>query len=116
MMFGGPPGPRSDRDSEEIVKWGGALRFLAPFLLVVAVLISGRPLIVNAELGLSQAFVAAWLPGSEGKGVAEVLFGDFDFSGRLSFSWPKQNGQQVNTGDLNYEPVFEFGYGLSYTD
>ena len=55
---------------------------------VVAVLISGRPLVVDEELAASAAFVAAWLPGSEGGGVADVLFGDFDFVGRLPMGWP----------------------------
>ena len=82
---------------------------------VVCVLVSGRPLVVNQELESSKAFVAAWLPGSEGKGVAEVIFGDYDFQGRLSFSWPKDDEQQLNIGDANYDPLFEFAYGLSYS-
>ena len=81
---------------------------------VVAVLVSGRPLVVNQELANSAAFVAAWLPGSEGKGVADVLFGAHDFQGRLSFSWPKDDLQRANVGDADYDPLFEFGYGLSY--
>lgn len=81
---------------------------------VVCVLVSGRPLIVNQELERGSAFVAAWLPGSEGKGVADVLFGDYDFQGRLSFSWPKDVDQQINIGDRDYDPLFEFGYGLKY--
>lgn len=82
---------------------------------IVCVLVSGRPLVVNTELLLSQAFVAAWLPGSEGGGVAEVLFGQFDFQGRLSFSWPKDNETQLNIGDPEYDPLFGFGYGLRYS-
>ena len=81
---------------------------------IVCVLISGRPLLVNAELDLSQAFVAAWLPGSEGQGVADVLFGGYDFQGRLSFSWPKHAEQQPNVGDADYDPLFAVGDGLSY--
>ena len=79
---------------------------------VVSVLISGRPLVVNRELELSRAFVAAWLPGSEGKGVVEVLFGEHDFQGRLSFSWPRDTEQKLNVGDAEYDPLFAFGYGL----
>lgn len=80
---------------------------------VVTVLVSGRPLLIEEELGLSAAVVAAWLPGSEGGGVADVLFGDYGFSGRLGFSWPATADQiPVNVGDANYEPRFEFGYGL----
>ena len=81
---------------------------------VVSVLISGRPLVVNRELELSRAFVAAWLPGSEGKGVVEVLFGEHDFQGRLSFSWPRDTEQKLNVGDAEYDPLFAFGYGLGY--
>ena len=82
---------------------------------VVTVLVSGRPLLIRPELDNSNAFVAAWLPGSEGQGVADVLFGDHDFTGRLSFSWPEDQTQPLNVGDQDYEPLFPFGYGLSYT-
>ncbi|QXQ05548.1 exo 1,3/1,4-beta-D-glucan glucohydrolase [Sphingosinicellaceae bacterium] len=88
---------------------------------VVAVFLSGRPLWVNAELNASDAFVAAFLPGSEGAAVAGVLFRktdgsvDHDFRGRLSFSWPKRPDQYVlNRRDKPYDPLFAFGYGLSY--
>ena len=89
----------------------------------VSVFISGRPMWVNRELNASDAFVAAWLPGSEGAGVADVLVGDadgaprHDFTGRLSFSWPATPEQtQVNVGDDPYEPLFAYGYGLSYKE
>ena len=88
---------------------------------VVAVFLSGRPLWVNAELNASDAFVAAFLPGSEGAAVADVLFRKasggvaHDFRGKLSFSWPKRPDQYVlNRRDLGYDPLFAFGYGLSY--
>jgi beta-glucosidase len=81
---------------------------------VVTVLISGRPLVVNKELGLSSAFVAAWLPGSEGQGVADVLFGDYDFQGKLSFSWPTEAEGNCNVGDESYAPLFPYGFGLTY--
>jgi len=79
---------------------------------VISILISGRPLIVNQELEGSQGFVAAWLPGSEGQGVADVIFGDYDFHGKLSFSWPKDANPKLNVGDSNYEPLFPYGFGL----
>ena len=82
---------------------------------VAAVLVSGRPLCIGPELQASGAFVAAWLPGSEGQGVADVLFGDHDFQGRLSFSWPREPGQSPNRGDSPYDPLFPYGFGLSYT-
>lgn len=81
---------------------------------VVAVMLSGRPLVTNKELDESSAFVAAWLPGSEGQGVADVLFGDADFTGKLSFSWPRQAGNTPNMGDLDYDPLYPHGYGLNY--
>lgn len=88
---------------------------------IVAVFLSGRPLWVSPEINASNAFVAAWLPGSEGIGVADVLVGDgegnprHDFSGRLSFSWPKSPLQaKLNPHHENYSPLFELGYGLSY--
>ena len=82
---------------------------------VVCILVSGRPLVVNQELERSSAFVAAWLPGSEGKGIAEVLFGEYDIQGRLSFSWPRDADQKLNVGDADYDPLFAFGYGLRYS-
>ncbi len=81
----------------------------------VAVLLSGRPLYVNPQINASDAFVAAFLPGSEGEGVADVLTGAKDFRGKLSFSWPKRPDQTpLNVGDANYDPQFAYGFGLSY--
>ena len=81
----------------------------------VAVFLSGRPMWVNNHLNASDAFVAAWLPGSEGGGVADVLFGKNDFKGKLPFSWPKLATQYVlNVGDKGYDPLFAYGYGLTY--
>ncbi|MDP2367383.1 glycoside hydrolase family 3 N-terminal domain-containing protein [Rhodoferax sp.] len=88
---------------------------------VVTVLLSGRPVYANDLLNLSSAFVAAWLPGTEGKGLADVLFRKadggihHDFTGRLSFSWPKAVCQTpLNFGDVDYSPLFALDYGLSY--
>jgi len=82
---------------------------------VVVVLISGRPLIVDKVNDKADAFVAAWLPGTEGDGVADVLFGDYKPSGKLSFSWPRSMEQiGVHVGDANYDPLYKYGYGLSY--
>ena len=75
---------------------------------VVAVLVSGRPLITTPEIEASSAFVAAWLPGSEGDGVAEVLFGESDFQGRLPMPWP----DSAKTGGADYEQRWPAGYGL----
>ena len=96
-------------------------KFKAAGIPTVSIFISGRPLWVNPELNVSDAFVAAWLPGSEGGGIADVLIADaedkprFDFTGRLSYSWPATAAQaEVNIGDDDYHPLFAYGYGLSY--
>jgi beta-glucosidase len=82
---------------------------------VVTVLISGRPMIINDALAQSDAFVAAWLPGTEGAGVADVLFGDFAPAGKLPFTWPRSNDQfPINVGDAKYDPLFAYGFGLTY--
>ena len=89
---------------------------------VVSVFISGRPLWVNPELNASTAFVAAWLPGSEGQGLADVLIRkadsniDYDFTGKLSFSWPRTPTQITNKQDPSERPLFAFGYGMNYAD
>lgn len=81
---------------------------------VVVVMISGRPLVINRELEASSAFIAAWLPGSEGQGVADVLFGDFDFQGRLSFSWPGSTEDMSTHCKGDQSTLFPTGYGLTY--
>ncbi|MBD3585909.1 glycoside hydrolase family 3 protein [Salinimonas sp. HHU 13199] len=90
---------------------------------VVTVFLSGRPLWINPLLNASDAFVAAWLPGSEGQGIADVILSkpeggiNVDFTGTLSFSWPKFDDQYVlNRHDDNYDPLFAYGYGLTYQD
>jgi beta-glucosidase len=82
---------------------------------VVVILLSGRPMILDKVIGKADAFVAAWLPGTEGDGVADVLFGAYKPSGKLSFSWPRSMAQVgVHRGDPNYNPLFQYGYGLSW--
>lgn len=94
---------------------------------VVAVFFSGRPLWVNPELNASDAFVAAWLPGTEGGGIADVIFrgaggkANHDFKGKLSFSWPRHPGQlSLNRNDRQndgeYDPLLPYGFGLTYRD
>ncbi len=90
---------------------------------VVAVFLSGRPLWMNRELNAADAFVAAWLPGSEGAGVADVLLRDrhgkpqHDFRGTLGFSWPRRADQYANNaGQPGYDPLFPLGHGLRYAD
>jgi beta-glucosidase len=81
---------------------------------LVVILISGRPLIIAKVIDKADAFVAAWLPGTEGRGVTDVLFGDYKFVGKLSFSWPRSMDQiPINAGDPNYNPLFKYGHGLT---
>ncbi len=117
VVFGEPPyaefsGDRKDlafRDEEGLALLNA---YKARGVPTVAVFLSGRPLWVNRELNAADAFVAAWLPGSEGAGVADVLFGKAQPSGRLSFSWPKTcEGAPLNGSEGALYPV---GYGLGF--
>lgn len=141
VVFGEEPYAEGNGDIDNLEYQRGDKRDLALLkklksqgIPVVSVFISGRPMWVNAELNQSDAFVAAWLPGSEGNGVADVLFTDVDgqikhdFVGKLSFSWPANPQQtRVNvpsdkvTGkrdlakqDTDYQPLIPYGYGLNY--
>lgn len=87
----------------------------------VVILISGRPMVVTRQIQLSDAFVAAWLPGSEGAGIAEVLFGDYDFKGKLPHSWPLaeedfQGKYGPNHWDSAVDKLHPLGFGLSYSN
>ncbi|KAJ6854911.1 beta-glucosidase BoGH3B-like [Populus alba x Populus x berolinensis] len=80
----------------------------------VTVIISGRPVVIQPYVSLMDALVAAWLPGSEGQGVADALFGDYGFTGTLSRTWFKTVDQlPMNIGDKHYDPLFPFGFGLT---
>lgn len=82
---------------------------------VVAILVSGRPLLMEPVLAKCRALIAAWLPGTEGQGVADVLFGDYRPTGKLSASFPRSMSDALsNVGDRNYNPLFGYGFGLSY--
>ena len=82
---------------------------------VVVVILSGRPLMIENHIQSWHALIAAWLPGMAGEGVADVLFGDYNPTAKLSYTWPKNINQvPINIGDKNYDPLFQFGYGLSY--
>ena len=89
----------------------------------VSLFISGRPLIINKEINLSDAFVQLWLPGTAIEGITDVIFTNIDnqvnhdFKGKLSYSWPKFSFQtKLNYGDEQYDPLFSYGYGLNYED
>jgi beta-glucosidase len=83
---------------------------------VVVVVLSGRPLVLDGTVGQADALLAAWLPGTEGAGVADVLFGDYKPTGKLSFTWPhSMNEVPVGHGTKASEsPLFPLGFGLSY--
>ena len=84
---------------------------------VVVLLISGRPMIITDMLPQADAFIAAFLPGTEGQGIADVLFGDYEPTGKLSFSWPKSMDQlplNINIPKEKYDPLFPYGFGMSY--
>jgi beta-glucosidase len=89
---------------------------------VIVILISGRPRVITDQLPLADAWVAAWLPGAEGAGIADVLFGDYPFTGKLSYSWPRSNEQlpiNINNSEDKIgcdAPLFPFGYGLKYEE
>lgn len=82
---------------------------------VVVIIVSGRPLILNSIASNADAIIAAWLPGSEGGGVADVLFGDHKPTGKLPHTWPRSMDQiPINHGDDAYDPLYPYGFGLSY--
>ncbi|WP_207946047.1 glycoside hydrolase family 3 protein [Actinomadura sp. 7K534] len=97
----------SDADKANIDKVCGAIE------TCVVLDVAGRPQIVTDRLSKMDAFVMSWLPGSEGAGVADVLFGKRPFQGRLPVSWPRSEDQEpINVGDRDYDPLFPYGYGL----
>jgi beta-glucosidase len=99
-----------DLSAEDIALIATAKASGAP---VTTLLLSGRPLILGSALDASDAFIAAWLPGTEGQGVADVLFGDVKPAGKLSREWPR-NSDQFAANKMIGEPLFKFGFGLTY--
>ena len=82
---------------------------------LIVIMLSGRPLIINKHINNWDSFLAAWLPGMAGEGITDVLYGNYNPTGKLSFSWPKNITQiPIDIMDNNYDPLFEFGFGLSY--
>lgn len=90
-------------------------RVAASCVPTVVVLVSGRPLVITGQLAHWNALVVAWLPGTEGGGVADVLFGEATPTGKLPHSWPRSAEQvPINIGDADYDPLFPYGFGLGY--
>jgi len=84
-------------------------------LKTVVVLVAGRPMILDKILPIADAIVMAWLPGTEGAGITDVLFGDVRPTGKLPQTWPISESQiPINEGDANYSPLYPYGYGLTY--
>ncbi|KVH94698.1 Glycoside hydrolase family 3 [Cynara cardunculus var. scolymus] len=83
-------------------------------LPTLVILISGRPLVLEPEVfGNTDAFVAAWLPGGEGGGITDVIFGDYEFEGKLPMTWFRRVEQlPTSAGEDNYDPLFPIGFGL----
>ncbi|MEW2119453.1 glycoside hydrolase family 3 N-terminal domain-containing protein [Streptomyces sp. NPDC005474] len=76
--------------------------------------VAGRPQLIGDRLGDIDALVASWLPGTEGDGVADVLYGKRAFTGQLPLTWPKSEAQlPINVGDTTYDPQFPYGWGLT---
>jgi beta-glucosidase len=90
-------------------------RLKAAGVPVVVVLMTGRPMLLGELPRSADALVAAWLPGTEAQGITDVLFGEYDFSGKLPHSWPRSLQQvPINVGDAQYDPLYAYGFGLSY--
>jgi beta-glucosidase len=107
---GDEPNPSLSKEDHEVIE-----RVAASGVPTVLVVLSGRPLILGDAVDKVDAVVAAWLPGTEGQGVADVLLGAHKPTGTLSFSWPRSSDQQpINEGDEGYDPLFPVGHGLTY--
>jgi beta-glucosidase len=119
LVLGETPYAEGNGDSQDLLLDQQDLTALNNFrnagIPYVIILISGRPMIITDVIADCDAFVAAWLPGTEGQGIADILFGDYNFSGKLSHSWPRSMNQiPINFGDANYDPLFPYGFGLTY--
>ncbi len=130
VIFGEDPYAEMQGDVQNVLLKSGDTKDLellrklkADGIPVVSLFITGRPLWVNRELNASDAFAVIWQPGTEGSGVADVIFKSadgkprYDTTGRLTFSWPKRPDQApLNVGDKDYDPLYPYGFGLSYSD
>ncbi|XP_058079108.1 uncharacterized protein LOC131227341 isoform X2 [Magnolia sinica] len=103
-------------NSELTVQLGGVetIQTVCRNVKCVVIIVSGRPLVIEPYVDAMDALITAWLPGSEaGKGIADVIFGDYDFSGKLPRTWFRRVDQlPMNVGDPHYDPLYPFGFGL----
>jgi beta-glucosidase len=120
VVIGEKPYAEWEGDNAEIALSSDDLETIAQarsrFKKVIVVLISGRPLVLGSSLAKCDAFVAAWLPGTEGAGVADVLFGDAAVTGKLPFDWPSSADQMPleRFASGEQKPLFPVGFGLRY--
>ncbi|KAK9118127.1 hypothetical protein Scep_016220 [Stephania cephalantha] len=117
VVVGEPPYVESSGDNKELTLPADGVETIQNVcekLKCLVIVVSGRPVVIEPYVEMMDALVAAWLPGSEaGKGIADVIFGDYDFHGKLPRTWFRRVDQlPMNWGDLNYDPLYPFGYGL----
>ncbi|CAM6097446.1 unnamed protein product [Calypogeia fissa] len=118
VVIGEPPYAETFGDSLNLTLPSDSIstiKNVCPEVKCLVVIISGRPVVFEPYVHLVDALVAAWLPGTEGNGVADVIFGDYQFVGKLSRTWFKTVEQlPMNVGDEHYDPLFPYGFGLTY--
>ncbi len=108
-MMGDNPDPSLSAEDLKVI--GNVKKMKIPYVVLI---ISGRPLIIDKIINDVPAIVACWLPGTEAKGITDVIFGDTEFRGKLSYTWPASIDQEpINFGDANYAPLFQYGFGLT---
>ncbi|XP_042511892.1 beta-glucosidase BoGH3B-like [Macadamia integrifolia] len=116
VVVGEPPYAETKGDSQNLTipdPGPSTITNICGTVKCIVIVISGRPVVIEPYVASMDALVAAWLPGSEGQGVADVLFGDYGFTGKLARTWFKSVDQlPMNVGDAHYDPLFPFGFGL----
>lgn len=117
VVVGEPPYAETNGDSSNLkISDPGAstIQTVCGAVKCVVVIVSGRPVVIQPYISSIDALIAAWLPGTEGQGVADVLFGDYGFTGKLPRTWFKSVDQlPMNIGDKHYDPLFPLGFGLT---
>ncbi|EOA19371.1 hypothetical protein CARUB_v10000466mg [Capsella rubella] len=117
VVVGEPPYAEMFGDSTNLTisdPGPSTIRNVCGSMKCVVVVVSGRPVVIQPYVSTIDALVAAWLPGTEGQGVADALFGDYGFTGKLARTWFKSVKQlPMNVGDLHYDPLYPFGFGLT---